>query len=63
MKETFDRDALVKDIRPSVFSSLLTYIYTDNLKLERPQDIMELLVVADQVNSYFDIVCAHNVDV
>ena len=49
MKETFDRDALVKDIRPSVFSSLLTYIYTDNLQLERPQDIMELLVVANQV--------------
>lgn len=49
MKETFAREALVKDIRPPVFSALLTYIYTDTLQLEKPEDIMELLVAANQV--------------
>lgn len=49
MKETFATEALVKDIRPPVFSALLTYIYTDTLQLEKPEDIMELLVAANQV--------------
>eukprot|EP00903_Cladosiphon_okamuranus_P011781 g11074.t1 len=48
MKETFASVCLVKDIRPPVFSALLTYIYTDTLQLERPEDITELLVVANQ---------------
>lgn len=51
MKESFAADALVKDIRPPVFSALLTYLYTDTLQLERPEDIMELLVVANQVST------------
>lgn len=51
MKETFASVCLVKDIRPPVFSALLTYIYTDTLQLQRPEDITELLVVANQVNS------------
>ena len=51
MRETFATDALVKDIRPPVFSALLTYIYTDTLQLEKPEDIMELLVVANQVGT------------
>lgn len=49
MKETFASVCLVKDIRPPVFSALLTYIYTDTLQLQRPEDITELLVVANQV--------------
>lgn len=49
MRESFTSDVLVKDIRPPVFSALLTYIYTDTLQLEKPEDIMELLVVANQV--------------
>ncbi|CAM9175151.1 unnamed protein product [Hapterophycus canaliculatus] len=48
MKETFTTDVLVKDIRPPVFSALLTYIYTDTLQLEKPEDITELLVLANQ---------------
>ncbi|CAM9503597.1 unnamed protein product, partial [Laminaria digitata] len=48
MRETFATDALVKDIRAPVFSALLTYIYTDTLQLDKPADIMELLVVANQ---------------
>ncbi len=51
MKETFASVCLLKDIRPPVFSALLTYIYTDTLQLRRPEDITELLVVANQVNS------------
>lgn len=51
MRETFATDALVKDIRAPVFSALLTYIYTDTLQLEKPEDIMELLVVANQVQT------------
>lgn len=51
MRESFAADALVKDIRPAVFSALLTYLYTDTLQLERPEDIMELLVVANQVGA------------
>lgn len=51
MRESFAVDALVKDIRPAVFSALLTYLYTDTLQLERPEDIMELLVVANQVRA------------
>lgn len=50
MKETFASVCLVKDIRPAVFSALLTYIYTDTLQLQRPEDITELLVVANQVH-------------
>lgn len=42
-------DVLVKDIRPAVFTALLTYLYTDTLQLQRPEDITELLVVANQV--------------
>lgn len=53
MKETFANVCLVKDIRPPVFSALLTYIYTDTLQLQRPEDITELLVVANQVTSRF----------
>lgn len=49
MKETFASVCLLKDIRPPVFSALLTYIYTDTLQLQRPEDITELLVVANQV--------------
>lgn len=49
MRETFATEALVKDIRAPVFSALLTYLYTDTLQLEKPEDIMELLVVANQV--------------
>lgn len=49
MKETFTTDVLVKDIRPPVFSALLTYIYTDTLQLQKPEDITELLVLANQV--------------
>ena len=49
MRETFDAEALVKDVRPAVFFALLKYLYSDTLELERPQDIMELLVVANQV--------------
>eukprot|EP00752_Nemacystus_decipiens_P012142 g10764.t1 len=48
MKETFASVCLVKDIRPPVFSALLTYIYTDTLQLQRPEDITELLIVANQ---------------
>ncbi|CAN0060020.1 unnamed protein product [Ascophyllum nodosum] len=48
MRETFDAEALVKDVRPAVFFALLKYLYSDTLELERPQDIMELLVVANQ---------------
>ncbi|CAM9662216.1 unnamed protein product [Scytosiphon promiscuus] len=48
MKETFTTDVLVKDIRPPVFSALLTYIYTDTLQLQKPEDITELLVLANQ---------------
>ena len=51
MRETFATDALVKDIRAPVFSALLTYIYTDTLQLNSPEDIMELLVVANQVRT------------
>lgn len=53
MKETFATEALVKDIRAPVFKALLTYIYTDTLQLEKPEDIMELLVVANQVICLF----------
>lgn len=49
MKESFTAEALVKDIRAPVFSALLTYLYADTLQLKRPEDIMELLVVANQV--------------
>lgn len=49
MRETFASVCLLKDIRPPVFSALLTYIYTDTLQLRRPEDITELLVVANQV--------------
>ncbi|CAM9780979.1 unnamed protein product [Discosporangium mesarthrocarpum] len=48
MKETFATEVLVKDIRPPVFRALLTYLYTDTLQLQKPEDIMELLVVANQ---------------
>lgn len=49
MKETFASVCLLKDIRPPVFSALLTYVYTDTLQLQRPEDITELLVVSNQV--------------
>ncbi|CAM9619256.1 unnamed protein product [Ectocarpus sp. 6 AP-2014] len=48
MRESFTMDVLVKDIRPAVFTALLTYLYTDTLQLQRPEDITELLVVANQ---------------
>ncbi|CAN0134398.1 unnamed protein product [Ectocarpus fasciculatus] len=48
MRESFAMDVLVKDIRPAVFTALLTYLYTDTLQLQRPEDITELLVVANQ---------------
>lgn len=49
MKESFATHTLVKDVRPPIFYSLLTYLYTDTLQLDCPEDIMELLVVANQV--------------
>ncbi|CAM9110575.1 unnamed protein product [Choristocarpus tenellus] len=48
MRETLSVEVLVKDIRPPVFEALLTYLYTDTLQMQQPEDIMELLVVANQ---------------
>ncbi|CAN0234450.1 unnamed protein product, partial [Phaeothamnion confervicola] len=55
MRESFSDVVTIKDIRSSVFQSLLTYLYTDTLQLESSDDIMELLVAANQASLQYTL--------
>jgi hypothetical protein len=48
MAESLNAALSIRDIRPRVFSAMLVYLYTDQLAPDKPQDVVELLIAANQ---------------
>ena len=48
LAESLNASLTIRDIPPRVFKAMLIYLYTDQLQPSKPQDVIGLLIAANQ---------------